>query len=55
VKAMKKTAKCFRYLIQKFPLISDAKIKEAILVDVQIEKVTNERNFYEFIEGTAKT
>jgi hypothetical protein len=53
VKAMNQN-RGFHYLQQKFPWISDAKIKEGILVSSQIKQLMNDRNS-EVLEATENT
>jgi hypothetical protein len=45
----------FRYLQQKFPHTSDAKIEGGIFIGYQIKDFMNEKNFDEVLEGTVKT
>lgn len=55
VKAMNRNGESFRYLVQTFPRIHDAEIKEVIFVGPQINEIRNDRNFDEVLEGTDKT
>lgn len=45
VKALDKVRDCCKYLANKFPTLSDAKIKEWIFVDPQIRAVVKDRQF----------
>lgn len=45
VKALNKEGNCFKYLCEKFPHLSDAKIKEGIFVDPQIRLLTKDKKF----------
>ena len=47
VKAMNKSGDGFQYLQNKFPRISDAKIKEGIFVGPQIRELFNDEQFEE--------
>ena len=45
VKALNKEGQCFRYLIKKFPKLSEAKIKEGIFDGPQIRMLLNDSDF----------
>ncbi|XP_051153375.1 uncharacterized protein LOC127276771 [Leptopilina boulardi] len=45
VKGLNKEGKCFKYLFEKFPSLSDAKIKEGIFVGPDIRKLTKDTKF----------
>jgi hypothetical protein len=45
VKAMKKDGPVFFYVQQKFPRLSEAKIKEGIFVNPQIRDLTKDKTF----------
>lgn len=45
VKALSKTEPCFQYLCQKFPGLSEAKLKEGIFVGPDIRKLMQDPNF----------
>ena len=47
VKALDRESAAFRYLIQKFPKLSEAKIKEGIFVGPQIRELLNDGHFEE--------
>jgi hypothetical protein len=52
---MTRNGEGFRYLQQKVPGISDAKIREGTFVDPQIKELMNDSNVDEVPEGTEKT
>jgi hypothetical protein len=54
VKAMNWNGEGFHYLQQKFPWISNAKIKVGIFVGPWIKELLNDRNFDEVLEGTKR-
>jgi hypothetical protein len=54
VKAMDKEGRAFSYLKEKFPRISDAKIKEGIFVGPQIRKLFGDAQFDSILEGKEK-
>lgn len=54
VKAMDKEGRAFSYLKQKFPRISDAKIKEGIFVGPQIKNLFKDIEFDNILEGNEK-
>jgi hypothetical protein len=54
IKAMSRNEEGFRYLVRKFPRISDAKIKEGTFVGPQIKWVMNDRNSDEVLEAAKK-
>lgn len=45
VKALDKESAAFKYLIQKFPTLSEAKVKEGIFVGPDIRQLLNDDNF----------
>lgn len=45
VKGLNKEGKCFKYLFEKFPSLSDAKIKEGIFVGPDIRKLMKDTKF----------
>ncbi len=45
VKAMEKTDQAFKYLISKFPRLSDAKIKEGVFIGPQIRQLLRDSEF----------
>jgi len=45
VKALNKEGKCFKYLCEVFPALSDAKLKEDIFVGSDIRKLMKDPNF----------
>ena len=45
VKALDKESAAFKYLIQKFPALSEAKVKEGIFVGPDIRQLLNDNNF----------
>jgi hypothetical protein len=51
VKALDKTSQAFFYLREKFPHVSDEKVKEGIFVGSQIRKVIAFRHFEELLCG----
>jgi hypothetical protein len=51
VKALSKEGECFKYLCKKFPCLSDAKLKEGIVVGPDIRKLPSDDLF----ETTMKT
>lgn len=55
VKKLKPDGKGFLYLKQKFPRLSDAKLKEGVFVGPQIKKLMNDSNFDKTLEVLEKT
>jgi len=51
-KALKKDGHAFSYLREKFPKLSEAKIKEGVFVGPQIRKVIKDPNFDETLDET---
>ena len=45
VKALDKEGKCFAYLIERFPALSSAKLKEGVFDGPQIRKMLRDENF----------
>ena len=45
VKSLSKSGKCFKYLCQSLPHISEAKLKEAVFVGPDIRKLMLDKNF----------
>ena len=54
VKAMDKTSHGFMYLRQKFPRISEAKIKEGIFVGPQIRTLMTDEHFLDLLSDVEK-
>jgi hypothetical protein len=54
VKAMDKESEGFGYLRQKFPKLSEAKMKEGIFVGPQIKKLFNDQDFSTNLKSTEK-
>jgi len=52
VKTMNKDGSGLKFLKEKFPRISEAKIKEGIFVSPQIREVMNDTHFEELLEGS---
>lgn len=51
---MDRTGKGFTYLKNKFPAVSDAKIKEGIFVGLQTRELVRDQNFDEELNDTEK-
>lgn len=45
VKALPKDGDCFKYLVNKFPALSEAKLKEGVSVGPDIRKLMKDKNF----------
>ena len=45
VKSLPKSGKCFKYLCQSFPHLSEAKLKEGVFVGPDIRKLMLDKNF----------
>lgn len=54
VKAMEKTDEAFKYLIRKFPRLSEAKIREGVFVGPQIRKLLHDDEFLCVLHGKEK-
>jgi len=54
VKAMGRTRKAFKYLAEKFPRPSEAKIKEGVFVGPQIRKLFRNDMFNNLLQGDEK-
>ena len=54
MKAMNREERAFHYLKEKFPHISDAKIKEGIFVGPQIRDLIKDVHFDELLQGAEK-
>lgn len=54
VKAMDRTSPAFRYLHEKFPRLSEAKIKEGVFVGPQIRELFKDDRFNNLLQGNAK-
>ena len=54
VKGINKEGKAFRYLRNKFPKISDAKVKEGIFVRPQIHQLMKDHAFDQVSKGQEK-
>ena len=55
VKALDKNCDCFKYLCDKFPYLSDEKLKEGIFVGPQIRKLTSDDQFEETMSSIEKS
>jgi len=51
VKAMDQTGSAFKYLVEKFPRLCEAKIKEWVFVDPQIRKLFRDEMFKNLLQG----
>jgi len=54
VKGMDKTRRGFEYLRNKFPSVSDAKIKEGIFIGPQIRELMQDKQFDEDLKETGR-
>jgi len=54
VKGMDKTGHGFEYLRNKFPNVSDAKIKEGIFIEPQIRELMQDKQFDEDLNETER-
>jgi len=54
VKGMDKTGRGFEYVWNKFPNVSDAKIKEGIFIGLQIRELMQGKQFDEDLNETKK-
>jgi len=54
VKAMDRTGSAFKYLAEKFPRLSEAKIKEGVSVGPQIHKLFRDNMFNNVLQGDEK-
>jgi hypothetical protein len=54
VKAMDRTGSAFKYLAEKSPRLSEAKIKERIFVGPQIRKLFRDDMFNNILQGDEK-
>jgi hypothetical protein len=54
VKPMDQTVPAFRYVVEKFPGISAAKIKEGIFIGPQIRKLFRDEHFDHILSGNEK-
>jgi len=54
VKAMDRTGSAFKYLAEKFPRLSEAKIKEGVFVVPQIRKLFRDDVFNNLLQGDEK-
>jgi hypothetical protein len=54
VKAMDRTGSAFKYLADKFPRLSEAKIKEGIFVGPQIRELFRDEKFDSLLQGDEK-
>jgi len=52
VKGMDKTGRRFEFVRNKFPNVSDAKIKEGIFIGPQIRELMTDNEFDEDLNGT---
>jgi len=51
VKDMDKTGRGFKYVRNKFPNVSDAKIKEGIFIGLQIGELMQDKHFDQDLNG----
>ena len=51
VKALDKTKAGFKYLYEKFPRLSEAKIKEGVFLGPQIRELLRDGNFDHLLHG----
>ena len=54
VKALDKGEKCFKYLVERFPRLSEAKLKEGIFDGPQIRKMFNDEKFIDTMNDLEK-
>ena len=54
VKAMNQDGAAFKYVCNKFPVLSKAKLKEGIIVGPQISKLSKDEDFDHTLSGTEK-
>ena len=54
VKALDKTKAGFKYLYEKFPRLSEAKIKEGVFLGPQIRELLRDGNFDHLLHGKEK-
>ena len=54
VKAMDRIGSAFKYLAEKFPRLSEAKIKEGVFVGSQIRKLFRDDMFNSLLQGDEK-
>ena len=54
VKVMDRTGSAFRYLAEKFPRLSETKIKEGVFVGPQIRELFNDDMFNNLLQGGEK-
>jgi hypothetical protein len=54
LKAMNQNVEDFRFLVQKFPWVNEAKTTERLSVDLQVEKAVNDANSDEVLKGNVK-
>jgi len=54
VKGMDKTGRGFQYVRNKFPNVSDAKIKEGIFIGPQIRELMQDKQFDADLNGTER-
>jgi len=54
MKGMEKTGSGFQYLKNKFPNVSDVKIKEGIFIGPQIRELMQDKQFDEDLNKTEK-
>ena len=54
VKAMDRTGSVFKYLAEKFPRLSEEKIKERVFVGPQIRKLFRDVMFNSVLQGDKK-
>jgi len=54
VKAMNQEEAAFSYLREKFPRLSETKLKEGIFIGPQIRDLIKEEYFYKLLQGDEK-
>lgn len=54
VKCLDNNSNAFRYLRNKFPELSDAKVKEGVFIGPQIKKLMDDIRFQDFLRGTER-
>jgi hypothetical protein len=54
IKNMDRTGSAFKYLAEKFPRLSEAKIKEGVFVGPQICKLFRDNMFNNLLQGDEK-
>src|ERR1043165_8429011 len=54
VKAMNRDGEAFKYLKEKFPRLSEAKIKEGVFIGPQIRALLKDEHFHQILRGFEK-